>query len=106
MDFIQRFERYKHFADECIMKYLPKPKQEYEILAEAMEYALLGGGKRIRPVLLLAVCEMCGGTMQSAGPAAAAIEIAVSYTHLLIGSASIRRPSMMLPWSESAVVTA
>jgi geranylgeranyl diphosphate synthase type II len=80
MDFIQRFERYKHFADECIMKYLPKPKQEYEILAEAMEYALLGGGKRIRPVLLLAVCEMCGGTMQSAGPAAAAIEMVHAYS--------------------------
>ena len=33
----------------------------YADLTEAMEYSLLAGGKRIRPVLTLETCRMCGG---------------------------------------------
>ncbi len=49
-------------------------------LAEAMRYAVLGDGKRLRPALVLAACEACGGTRQQALPAAAAIEILHAYT--------------------------
>ena len=55
MEFTQKFAEYKKIADESIAKFLPRPQPGFEVLAEAMEYALLGGGKRIRPVLLLAV---------------------------------------------------
>ena len=34
-------------------------------LQEAMEYSLLAGGKRVRPVLTLETCRMCGGDMWS-----------------------------------------
>ena len=38
-------------------------------LFDAMRYSLLAGGKRIRPVLTLEFCRICGGDWQSAIPA-------------------------------------
>ena len=35
----------------------------YADLTEAMEYSLLAGGKRIRPVLTLECCRLCGGDL-------------------------------------------
>jgi geranylgeranyl pyrophosphate synthase len=49
-------------------------------LAEAMHYAATGPGKRLRPALVLAAAEACGGTRQAAMPAAAAIEMLHAYT--------------------------
>jgi geranylgeranyl diphosphate synthase type II len=49
-------------------------------LAEAMRYSLLSGGKRIRPVIALAFCEMCGGKLEDALPAACAIELIHTYS--------------------------
>ena len=44
-------------------------------IVESMNYSLLAGGKRIRPILCLAACEMFGGTPSSALPAAIALEM-------------------------------
>jgi geranylgeranyl diphosphate synthase type II len=49
-------------------------------LREAMHYSLLGGGKRLRPVLVLAACETCGGSVEAALPAACAIEMVHTYS--------------------------
>jgi geranylgeranyl pyrophosphate synthase len=43
-------------------------------LVEAMRYSLEAGGKRVRPVLVLWSCELCGGNRQDAMPAALAVE--------------------------------
>ncbi len=43
-------------------------------LVEAMRYALLGGGKRLRPFLVTRCCELLGGSADEALPAAAALE--------------------------------
>ena len=37
-------------------------------LFEAMRYSLLAGGKRLRPVLVLEFCRLCGGDWQKAAP--------------------------------------
>ena len=42
---------------------------------EAMRYSLLAGGKRLRPILCLATCEMMGGTSEMAMPTACALEM-------------------------------
>lgn len=42
---------------------------------EAMRYSLLAGGKRLRPILCLATCEMVGGTIEMAMPTACALEM-------------------------------
>lgn len=47
------------------------PDQIYE----AMRYSLLAGGKRLRPVLCLATCDLMGGTLEMAMPTACALEM-------------------------------
>ena len=49
-------------------------------LAEAMRYSLLGGGKRLRPVLCLLAAEACGGDPEAAIPAACALEMVHTYS--------------------------
>ena len=44
-----------------------------EELREAMRYSLLAGGKRLRPILCLAACELAGGDPQLALPTAVAL---------------------------------
>ena len=46
-----------------------------EKIYEAMRYSLLAGGKRLRPILCLATCEMVGGTVAMAMPTACALEM-------------------------------
>ena len=49
-------------------------------LIEAMRYSLLAGGKRIRPVLVLAFCEAAGGKTEMALPVAVAVEMLHTYS--------------------------
>lgn len=49
-------------------------------LFDAMRYSLLAGGKRIRPVLTLEFCRICGGDWRKALPFAAAIEMIHTYS--------------------------
>lgn len=49
-------------------------------LFEAMEYSLLAGGKRLRPVLAFEFCRMCGADWRKAAPFAAAIEMIHTYS--------------------------
>jgi len=46
-----------------------------EILREAMRYSLLAGGKRLRPILCIAACELAGADSEKAIPTAVAIEM-------------------------------
>lgn len=46
-----------------------------ETLYKSMRYSLLGGGKRLRPILCLASCELMGGTLDIAMPTACALEM-------------------------------
>ena len=54
--------------------------QPQQRLFEAMRYSLLAGGKRIRPVLVLEFCRLCGGDWKKALPFAAAIEMVHTYS--------------------------
>jgi len=49
-------------------------------LAESMRYSLLAGGKRIRPILVLEFCRICGGSVEEALPVACAIEMLHTYS--------------------------
>ena len=50
---------------------IAKPEKIYE----AMRYSLLAGGKRLRPILCLATCDLTGGTVEMAMPTACALEM-------------------------------
>lgn len=60
--------------------YMPITGGLQTVVAEAMAYACADGGKRIRPVLTLEFCRLCGGNPEMAMPAAAAIEMIHSYS--------------------------
>jgi geranylgeranyl diphosphate synthase type II len=49
-------------------------------LRSAVEYSLMAGGKRLRPILVLLANEVCGGSSQAAIPAAVAIEMIHTYS--------------------------
>jgi geranylgeranyl diphosphate synthase type II len=53
---------------------------ELGLLEETLRYALESGGKRVRPVLCLAVAEAAGGEVEAALPAAAAVELVHTFS--------------------------
>ena len=59
---------------------LPKESQAPEKIHEAMRYSVLNGGKRLRPILCLAICEALGGSQKEALIAACAVEFIHSYS--------------------------
>ncbi|RLM98263.1 Geranylgeranyl pyrophosphate synthase, chloroplastic [Panicum miliaceum] len=68
-------------VDEALDRALPLRHQER--LHESMRYSLLAGGKRVRPVLAIAACELMGGDEAAAAPVAYAVEMvhAMSLVH-------------------------
>lgn len=51
------------------------PKMYPETITESMRYSLLAGGKRIRPILCIAACELVGGNAEQCMPTACALEM-------------------------------
>ena len=71
---------YKALVEKALEPQLRSLGRVPEKLMEAMLYSLLAGGKRLRPVLLLAACEMAGGTPEEALPFACALEMVHTYS--------------------------
>ncbi|MEB3830547.1 geranylgeranyl diphosphate synthase CrtE [Phormidium sp. CCY1219] len=63
----------KALVETALDDYLPVKAPE--TIYEAMRYSLLAGGKRLRPILCLASCELIGGTVEMAMPTACALEM-------------------------------
>ncbi|MCQ2550904.1 MAG: polyprenyl synthetase family protein [Clostridia bacterium] len=74
------YEEYKEIVDTHILDYLPSIDEKSITLYEAMKYSLEAGGKRLRPVLLLATCEFAGGDVYKALPYAIALEYIHTYS--------------------------
>jgi len=66
-------------VDRALYGYLSDARI-HPVLAEAMAYSVRAGGKRLRPCLLLAACELAGGDTKAAMPFAAAIEMIHTYS--------------------------
>jgi geranylgeranyl pyrophosphate synthase len=73
-------ERVRPLVDGELARRLAVPASDPGRLVEAMHYAATGPGKRLRPALVIAACEACGGAAADALPAAAAIELLHAYT--------------------------
>lgn len=69
-----------HLTESALDLYLPGTETLPASLHEAMRYSVFAGGKRIRPVLMMAACEAVGGTPKQVLPAACAIEMIHSYS--------------------------
>ena len=62
-------------CEETMRRYFAEKETKKTTLYRAMEYGVMGGGKRIRPFLTLEFCRMLGGSDAAALPYAAAIEM-------------------------------
>ena len=88
MVYNEQYSRYVGMVEETLEKLLPatcaaRPDSEGVIpahLCETMRYSLLAGGKRVRPVLLLAACDMLGGDIAQAQTHAGALEMIHTYS--------------------------
>ncbi len=74
---LQRIQREIDAAFDAV---LPVPEDSRAPLVEAMRHAAIGGGKRVRPLLLVTVAEMYGASRQSALRAGCAIEAIHCYS--------------------------
>ncbi len=80
---MRTFEENKRRYAAIIETYLAEQFTEtapQKTLFEAMRYSLLAGGKRLRPMLTLVLCEICGGEAEAALPFAAAVEMVHTYS--------------------------
>jgi geranylgeranyl diphosphate synthase, type II len=67
-------------VDLALEQYLPSADTLPVSLHEAMRYSVFAGGKRIRPILMIAACEAVGGRVEQVLPAACAIEMIHTYS--------------------------
>ncbi len=74
------YDEYKNLVDEHLLDFLPNVDNKSISLYESMKYSLTAGGKRLRPVLLLAACEFAGGDIYEAMPYACAMEYIHTYS--------------------------
>lgn len=73
-------KKYKKIVDNELKKHLFNSVSPSAILKNAMNYAVFSGGKRLRPILVLASCKACGGNSKDALPVAAAVEMIHAYS--------------------------
>lgn len=72
-------DNYLCLIENSLNKYLDLSGEKGDLL-EAMKYSLFSSGKRVRPLLLLKFCEICGGDIYKALPFACAIEMIHTYS--------------------------
>lgn len=77
---MNHYDYYRNLVEEHLLDYIPKEPTEVKTLFDSMSYSLTSGGKRIRPVLLLASCDFAGGEVMKALPFACAIEYIHTYS--------------------------
>ncbi len=80
MDFSAELKRLVKEVEAGIERLLPPATTRPARIHEAMRYSMTAGGKRLRPVLVLATAEMFGASTQHALPAAVAIECLHTYS--------------------------
>ena len=93
---------------EAALRQMQTPA-EPELLYVPIIYSMSGGGKRLRPVLLLIANEAFGGNTDKAMPAALAVEVFHNFTLLhddIMDSAAVRRgkPSVFAKWGENVAI--
>lgn len=117
--FSDHFAFYKNLVEESLLRALPEPEMNWSenqiprSLAIAMRYSLMSPGKRLRPVLLLAACDLMGGDLQSGLPFAVGLEMIHCYSLIhddlpAMDNDSLRRgkPTNHMVFGESTAILA
>ncbi|HUP66131.1 MAG TPA: farnesyl diphosphate synthase [Thermoanaerobaculia bacterium] len=75
-----RLESWRAAIDSTLERYLPPVSTPPPVIHEAMRYAVLGGGKRLRPILAIASATACGANPEPLMKAFAALELIHTYS--------------------------
>ena len=74
MDFLPHLKSVASEVETALDMFLPQPSGDQAVIMEAMRYAVLGGGKRLRPFLVIETVRMLGGNLDNAMAAGCALE--------------------------------
>ena len=80
MNFKEEQKKRIEQIEAILMRYLPKQEGKQKIIMEAMEYSLMAGGKRLRPMLMWETYRMFSGTSEAIYPFMAAMEMIHTYS--------------------------
>lgn len=80
MNFKQELEQRTQETDHILMAYLPEETGHQRIIMEAMNYSVMAGGKRLRPMLMKETYQLFGGNSKVIEPFMAAMEMIHTYS--------------------------
>lgn len=80
MDLNALLKDYKQMVENRIEELFPEADCSYNEVIKAARYSLLNGGKRIRPVIMMEFCKLCGGNSEDALDFAVALEMIHTYS--------------------------
>lgn len=80
MNFKESYQRKVEAIESILRAYLPKPESYQAVIMEAMEYSMMAGGKRLRPMLMQETYVLLGGNSRVIEPFMAAMEMIHTYS--------------------------
>ena len=80
MDFQKELEKRSEYASSVVLDFIPKANDFDREIIEAMEYSILAGGKRLRPILVEAFYRLFSGNKSLCEPFMAAMEMLHTYS--------------------------
>ena len=81
MNLEKQCREYRAYVEDYLKEhYDALNDQPQKLLFDAMQYSLMAGGKRLRPILAFEFCRICGRDWKNAAPFAAAIEMIHTYS--------------------------
>ena len=80
MDFKDNLKKYQQRVNNELEKYLRKQECPEKVLNDSMEYSLMAGGKRLRPILVIATYELFKNDVEKCFPYAVAIEMVHNFS--------------------------
>lgn len=80
MNFKEEQQKRVEQIEEILREYLPEKDGEQKLIMDAMEYSLMAGGKRLRPMLMQETYRLFGGTGETVKPFMAALEMIHTYS--------------------------
>lgn len=80
MNFKEEYQSRVEYIEQVLNRYLPEKEGYQKLIMEAMEYSLMAGGKRLRPMLMLESYRLFGGNSKLVEPFMAAMEMIHTYS--------------------------
>ena len=80
MEFKEKLKQYQHIVNKELLKYIVKDECPEKILNESTEYSLMAGGKRLRPILVIATYMLFKDDIKECMPYAVAIEMVHNFS--------------------------